>query len=226
MILLSVLITFFLKLENVFVSLLVILAIYELKKSFFFDMLSLIFLILFLFLILAFYKIFPIYFSHFLILMFIMTFLSGIIFNEILKISFVLSLLFFFLIFFILSNSFKEIFYMIFFISFLNDTTAYIFGKTFKGPLIIPKISPNKTWSGTIISLLISSAILFGFGYDILISFIFSSTLFFGDIFFSFIKRKLSLKDFSKILSSHGGILDRLDSMYFIVPLFYALNIS
>jgi phosphatidate cytidylyltransferase len=75
------------------------------------------------------------------------------------------------------------------------------------------------------ISLAISSFVLFCFGYDIFISIIFSSTLFFGDIFFSFIKRKLYIKDFSKILSSHGGILDRLDSMYFVVPLFYTFNL-
>ena len=201
------------------------LVIYELNKNFFLNTLSLLVLILFLIFTLVFYKFFPIYYSYFLISSFVMTFLSAIILKKILKISFVLSLLFFFIIFFILSNSYKEIFYMIFFISFLNDTTAYIFGKTFKGPLIIPKISPNKTWSGTITSLSISSLVLFCFGYDIFISLIFSSTLFFGDIFFSFIKRKLSLKDFSKILSSHGGILDRLDSMYFIVPLFFTLNL-
>lgn len=199
--------------------------IYELNKNFFLNTLSLSVLILFFIFTLVFYKIFPIYYPYFLISSFVMTFLSAIILNKILKISFVLSLLFFFIIFFILSNNFKEIFYMIFLISFLNDTTAYIAGKTFKGPLIIPKISPKKTWSGTIISLSISSFALYCFGYEIFISLIFSLTLFFGDIFFSFIKRKLSLKDFSKILSSHGGILDRLDSMYFIVPLFYTFNL-
>ena len=43
------------------------------------------------------------------------------------------------------------------------------------------------------------------------------SSLFFGDIFFSLVKRKNNLKDFSSILGGHGGVLDRLDSMFFFI---------
>ena len=45
-------------------------------------------------------------------------------------------------------------------------------------------------------------------------------SLFIGDIFFSYIKRLIMLKDFSSILGSHGGILDRLDSMFFVTIIF------
>tara|TARA_A100001015_G_C14458970_1_gene507164 strand:+ start:371 stop:547 length:177 start_codon:yes stop_codon:yes gene_type:complete len=44
--------------------------------------------------------------------------------------------------------------------------------------------------------------------------------LFIGDVFFSFIKRYLNIKDFSILLGSHGGILDRLDSMFFAAIIF------
>ncbi len=45
-----------------------------------------------------------------------------------------------------------------------------------------------------------------------------SISLFFGDIYFSYIKRSLKIKDFSKLLKGHGGILDRIDSTFFVIP--------
>ena len=108
----------------------------------------------------------------------------------------------------------RNILYLCFVISFLNDTSAYIFGNLLKGPLILPSISPKKTWSGTTISSFLSIIIFFSLGYDFLISFLLGLSFFLGDIYFSYIKRLLNLKDFSNLLSSHGGILDRLDSIF------------
>ncbi len=116
----------------------------------------------------------------------------------------------------VLLNS-REVFYFIFFIAFFNDTIAYIFGKSIKGPLIIPNISPKKTWSGTILSSLLTFIIIFLFDYPLILSILLSLSLFLGDIFFSFIKRNYNLKDFSNILGGHGGILDRLDSMFIFI---------
>ena len=107
----------------------------------------------------------------------------------------------------------RSSFYLIFLLSFINDTSALIIGKTIKGPHIVPKISPNKTWSGTLISLIISFVILIYLNFSIIFSFILSLSFFISDIYFSFVKRKNDLKDFSKILNKHGGILDRLDSI-------------
>ena len=59
--------------------------------------------------------------------------------------------------------------------------------------------------------------LIFKFQFSILISSILAISLFLGDIFFSYIKRKNSLKDFSNFLQGHGGVLDRLDSMFFFV---------
>ena len=118
----------------------------------------------------------------------------------------------------------KIIFYLIF-ISFLNDTTAYIVGKTFRGPLIVPYLSPNKTWSGTLSSFTISYVTLYIFNFNFIECFFIASSFFFGDLFFSFIKRKYSLKDFSNIIPGHGGILDRIDSIFLSTVIIFTFKI-
>jgi len=109
----------------------------------------------------------------------------------------------------------RELLYFIICVSFFNDTLAYIFGNLIRGPLIIPTISPKKTYSGTLISFLSSCVIIYTFNYPLYLSILLSISLFIGDIFFSFVKRINNLKDFSNILKGHGGMLDRLDSMFF-----------
>lgn len=119
----------------------------------------------------------------------------------------------------------REILYLCFLLSFLNDTSAYIFGNLMKGPLIVPSISPKKTWSGTLISSIISLIIFYFLGYNFLFSLIIGISFFIGDIYFSYIKRTLDLKDFSNILRSHGGMLDRLDSI-FLITIFFNIYIN
>jgi len=124
--------------------------------------------------------------------------------------------------FFILLDS-RDIFYLTVIFCFVNDTLAYIFGNIFKGPKIIPKISPNKTWSGTLLSLIISTYLFFTFlNFDIFTSILISSLIFFGDIFFSFFKRVRNIKDYSNLIPGHGGVLDRLDS--FILPIIFIFS--
>jgi len=107
-------------------------------------------------------------------------------------------------------------FYLLLLISFINDSTAYIFGNLLKGPKIIPSISPNKTWSGTSISFLISLLmLLLILDLNIIFCIFISSLFFLGDIYFSLIKRKNNIKDFSNLIPGHGGILDRVDSFLF-----------
>ena len=122
-------------------------------------------------------------------------------------------LLFIYFLFEILTFD-RFLFYKLIFISFFNDTTAFIFGKLLKGPKIIKSISPNKTWSGTLISFLLSFLVLIYFNFNYFTSFLISLSLFFGDLYFSFIKRKNNIKDFSNIFKGHGGILDRIDSVF------------
>lgn len=119
----------------------------------------------------------------------------------------------------------RDVFFLIIFISFINDTSAYLFGNLIKGPYIIPSISPKKTWSGTISSIIISFLFLTFFNIGIQLSVLLSVSFFLGDLYFSFIKRNLKIKDFSNILQGHGGILDRIDSMFFafIIYNFYLI---
>ena len=117
-----------------------------------------------------------------------------------------------------------------------TDTGGYIFGKIFKGPRLT-KVSPNKTYSGVIGSFLIS--LLFGLIYIkylgqksriileqdptfiiILILFI-SLVSQIGDLIISYFKRKAGLKDTGKILPGHGGFLDRIDGIIFVMPITY-----
>ena len=117
-----------------------------------------------------------------------------------------------------------------------TDIGGYIFGKTFKGPRLT-KVSPKKTYSGVIGSFLIS--LLFGLIYikylgqksRILLEtdpiFIILLILFIslisqiGDLIISYFKRKAKLKDTGKILPGHGGFLDRIDGVIFVMPITY-----
>ena len=111
----------------------------------------------------------------------------------------------------------RNLIFLIICISFINDTIAFVAGKNIGGKLITPNISPNKTWSGTVVSFLFSFSILIYLNFDVFISIFLSLSLFFGDLFFSLIKRRLNIKDFSNSLGSHGGILDRIDSMFYFL---------
>ena len=140
--------------------------------------------------------------------------------NKFRKELFILSLYIFCIILFYIISIDRNIFYLLILISFFNDTIAYIFGRYLRGPLILPKISPKKTWSGTSISFIATTSLLLFFNFSIFISMVIAIFLFIGDVFFSFNKRYLNIKDFSILLGSHGGILDRLDSMFFAAIIF------
>tara|TARA_Y100000768_G_C23789834_1_gene592066 strand:- start:40 stop:690 length:651 start_codon:yes stop_codon:yes gene_type:complete len=107
-----------------------------------------------------------------------------------------------------------------------SDVGGFVFGKLFKGPKIT-KISPNKTYSGVVGSILLTSlaiSIFFiiyigTFNYNVLIlSIITSLGCQIGDLFFSYLKRKAKIKDTGNILPGHGGILDRVDGILLGMP--------
>ena len=107
-----------------------------------------------------------------------------------------------------------------------SDIGGYVFGKIFKGPKLT-KISPNKTIAGslgsftlaslTTLSLIFLETNIVNFSI-FLIGLITSLFCQLGDLFFSFLKRKAKLKDTGNFLPGHGGILDRLDGIFFGVP--------
>ena len=214
LILLFVISTYFLNLDLLLYSVIITLIFIELKISNILNLKYLLFFISLYFLIIffCFYSdLYIIYFPFIFLCLILLSF-----FSIFLKYIFVILIILFSIFFFYLLNLNREIIYLIIFISFFNDTAAYLFGKLLKGPLILPSISPKKTWSGTLFSFLLSFLILIYLSYSFLLSFTLSLSLFLGDLYFSYIKRKLHLKDFSSLLSSHGGIMDRLDSMFLI----------
>ena len=114
-----------------------------------------------------------------------------------------------------------------------TDIGGYVFGKIIGGKKLT-KISPNKTISGTIGSFIFSviplilflnfSFLDFKFNINFIVFGLLISLISqIGDLFISFFKRKVSIKDTGKILPGHGGILDRLDGIIFAVPFSYFL---
>ncbi len=108
-----------------------------------------------------------------------------------------------------------------------SDIGGFVFGKIFKGPKLV-KISPKKTISGAIGSLIFSAFfVVLGMYYltknfdlyIVAIGIITSIGCQIGDLFFSFLKRKSFLKDTGNFLPGHGGILDRIDAMLLGIPI-------
>ena len=109
-------------------------------------------------------------------------------------------------------------------IAWLTDIGGYIFGKLFGGPKLI-KISPNKTWSGALGSLILSQFACLIFFLDnsykinfniFFYQFLLSITGQIGDILMSYIKRLNDKKDTSNFIPGHGGFLDRVDGLIWI----------
>tara|TARA_X000000368_G_C23000666_1_gene698792 strand:+ start:348 stop:1097 length:750 start_codon:yes stop_codon:yes gene_type:complete len=109
----------------------------------------------------------------------------------------------------------KISFFTIICLASLNDIIAYFSGTYIKGPKIAPYVSPNKTWSGTLISYFFSFLLLFYFNFSLIVIILMPICYFLGDIYFSFFKRKLKIKDYGNMLKGHGGFIDRFDSIFF-----------
>ncbi|MCA9839633.1 MAG: phosphatidate cytidylyltransferase [Trueperaceae bacterium] len=116
-----------------------------------------------------------------------------------------------------------------------TDVGAFTFGRLFGKTKLAPSISPNKTLEGSLGGLLLASVVVsatvFGLQrwlglnieiYDaILFSLLVSSAAQLGDLFESLMKRWAGVKDSGNFLPGHGGILDRIDSVLFAVPMTY-----
>lgn len=112
-----------------------------------------------------------------------------------------------------------------------NDTFAYVCGRLFGRTKLFERISPNKTWEGTIggiVFALIAGLCWATFLSDkpllfwIVVSPLVALAAIFGDLFESQLKRQLGVKDSGNILPGHGGILDRFDAALMAIPVFYA----
>jgi phosphatidate cytidylyltransferase len=110
----------------------------------------------------------------------------------------------------------------LFLIVWATDTGALVFGKLIGGPKMAPRISPGKTWSGTIGGS-ITAAVVFAayiafFSFNVLAGVVFALGLsvvaHLGDLFESAVKRRFGNKDSGGLIPGHGGVLDRMDSMF------------
>ena len=149
--------------------------------------------------------------------------------NSIINFLFILYISIFCYLFIFFSNflQLKILLFSLLFCCIASDIGGFIFGKLLKGPKLT-KISPNKTYSGAIGSILLSGLVfstsIFYFTQNLNFKIIIIATLTslacqIGDLFFSFLKRKGKIKDTGNILPGHGGVLDRLDGIFFGIPI-------
>lgn len=112
------------------------------------------------------------------------------------------------------------------------DSGAYFAGRTLGRHKLAPQISPGKTWEGVagglVVALLVEAALAhWGFGLDagrlvafLVIVAVVAAFSVVGDLTISVFKRRAGVKDSGTLFPGHGGLLDRLDSLFAAAPLF------
>lgn len=113
----------------------------------------------------------------------------------------------------------------------LSEGWGLAFGKT----LLAPKISPGKTWEGTLGGAASSVAIAYilkfllpewPFVQVAIVAVGISLLSLTGDLVASSLKREANIKDFGRVLSVTGGVLDKFDSLFFATPMFFIVYLS
>jgi phosphatidate cytidylyltransferase len=122
-----------------------------------------------------------------------------------------------------------------------TDIGAFFVGRLVGGPKLAPSISPGKTWSGFIGGLLFGTVISVAWvelagqqwgwswvsGLSLILICLMASIIGqIGDLFESFLKRRLGIKDSGRLIPGHGGIIDRLDSFVFVALYLMLLLVS
>lgn len=117
------------------------------------------------------------------------------------------------------------------------DIGAYFSGRKFGKAKLAPRVSPGKSWAGVwgglaavaVFSLVVSQTLGAGAGQTvalIIISVVTAAVSVLGDLFESMLKRLRGIKDSSRLLPGHGGIMDRIDSLTAAIPIFTLLVIQ
>jgi len=120
-------------------------------------------------------------------------------------------------------------------VTMVNDSAAYFVGVTIGRRRILPALSPKKSWEGTvggwIAATLAGAAVAFWSPLDLavwlgaLIGLGGGILALFGDLAVSMLKRQIGVKDSGVFLPGHGGFLDRLDSIMFVLPFVYQMSL-
>ena len=117
-------------------------------------------------------------------------------------------------------------------VTWVCDTSAMAAGTLIGGPKLAPVLSPRKTWAGAVGGLVggIVAALVYGplvldrvaLRLDVVhlatVGVVVAVTAQVGDVAESLLKREAGVKDSSSLIPGHGGVLDRLDSLYFVLP--------
>lgn len=116
-------------------------------------------------------------------------------------------------------------------VAWANDSAAYFTGVTLGRRRLWPRLSPKKTWEGTVagwIGAALIGALLLTILpvqmpvlYGAVLGAVGGVFALFGDLAVSMIKRQVKVKDSGHLIPGHGGVLDRLDSLLFVLPLVY-----
>ena len=114
-------------------------------------------------------------------------------------------------------------------ITWAGDTVAYFVGSAFGKHLLAPKLSPNKTWEGSVAGMVGSLVVAYAFSYWIKIPLghllamgaIGNVAGQMGDLLESAYKRSAGVKDSGGLLPGHGGILDRIDALILCIPVIW-----
>lgn len=134
-------------------------------------------------------------------------------------------------LFYLYRNISLELIIFLFLITIITDSYAYFIGMLIGKNKLLEVISPKKTWEGTIGGSIVGTFVCTVYYitvinpnisiFEISIVTLFLSLIGqFGDLLFSAIKRTFKVKDFSNIMPGHGGVLDRLDSIIFVMLAF------
>lgn len=126
-------------------------------------------------------------------------------------------------------DAYGYLLYLIFAVE-LNDVAAFTCGRLFGKHQMRSNISPNKTWEGSLgalaVSMILPWILWFSFPHFSKLELVLTGLIVgiggqFGDLSISLMKRDLKIKDMGATIRGHGGILDRVDSMIYVAPLFF-----
>ncbi len=121
-------------------------------------------------------------------------------------------------------------------VTWVNDTAAYFGGIRFGTRKLIPSVSPGKTWFGMVAGL--AAGVLAGFLWSVFVldawrnvgldpwlgalgGLVIAAVAQVGDLAVSVLKREAGVKDSGSVLPGHGGVLDRFDDLFFVLPVAY-----